>query len=105
MKFFMQALIFCFRNKKILSAIPCRLSLRRGHFLALAHTARLAASEVSGNSCAAAASKATARTAMVLADVFKRANQRAGELAEVAYQARTRGMTCEQAYEGLADTP
>jgi len=61
---------------------------------------RLAASEASGNSCAAAASKAATRAAMVLADVFKRADQRAGELAEVADQARARGMTCQQAYEG-----
>lgn len=63
--------------------------------------AQLAASEASGNSCTAAASKAAARAAMVLADVFKRADQRAGDLAEVADQARARGMTCEQAYDGL----
>lgn len=64
--------------------------------------ARLAASEASGNSCTAAASKAAARAAMVLADVLKRADQRAGELAEVADQARARGVTCEQAYDGLS---
>jgi len=63
--------------------------------------ARLAASEVSGNSCTAAASKAATRAAMVLADVLKRADQRAGDLAEAADQARARGMTCEQAYDGL----
>jgi hypothetical protein len=62
---------------------------------------RLAASEASGNSCTAAASKAAARAAMVLADVLKRADQRAGDLAEVADQARARGVTCEQAYDGL----
>jgi len=45
---------------------------------------------------------ALARAAMVLADVLKRADQRAGDLAEVADQARARGMTCEQAYEGIA---
>lgn len=54
---------------------------------------RLAASEASGNSCTAAASKAAARAAMVLADVLKRADQRAGELAEFADQARARGVT------------
>jgi len=64
--------------------------------------ARLAASEASGHSCTAAASQAAARAAAVLADVLKRADQRAGELAEVADQARARGMTCEQAYDGLA---
>ncbi|VVO86858.1 DUF2514 family protein [Pseudomonas fluorescens] len=63
---------------------------------------RLAASEASGDSCTAAASEAAAHAAMVLADVFKRADQRAGDLAEVADQARARGVTCEQAYEGIA---
>ena len=62
---------------------------------------RLAASEASGNSCTAAASKAATRAAMVLANVLKRADQRAGELAEAADQARARGVTCEQAYDGL----
>ncbi|MNI29519.1 hypothetical protein D3C81_429910 [compost metagenome] len=64
-------------------------------------TRRLAASEASGNSCTAAASKAATRAAMVLADVLKRADQRAGDLAEVADEARVRGMICEQAYDGL----
>jgi len=64
--------------------------------------ARLAASEASGNSCTAAASKAAARAAMVLADVLKRVDQRAGDLAEVADQARARGVTCEQAYYGVS---
>ncbi|WP_223535547.1 DUF2514 family protein [Pseudomonas sp. GL-B-16] len=63
---------------------------------------RLAASEAGGNSCTAAASKAATRAAMVLADVFKRADQRAGDLAEIADQARVRGLTCERAYDGLA---
>ncbi|VVP19402.1 hypothetical protein PS858_03727 [Pseudomonas fluorescens] len=62
---------------------------------------RLAASEASGNSCTAAASKAATRAAMVLADVLKRADERAGGLAEVADQARARGVTCEQAFDGL----
>jgi hypothetical protein len=62
---------------------------------------RLAASEASGNSCTAAASKAAARAAAVLADVFKRADQRAGGLAAIADQARARGLTCEQSYDGL----
>jgi hypothetical protein len=62
---------------------------------------RLAASEASGHSCTAAASQAAARFAAVLADVLKRADQRAGDLAAIADQARARGMTCEQAYDGL----
>jgi hypothetical protein len=63
--------------------------------------ARLATSETSGNSCTAAASKAATRAAMVLADVLKRADQRAGDLAEVADQARARGLTCETAFDKL----
>lgn len=65
-------------------------------------SARLAASEAGGNSCTAAASKTAARYAAVLADVFKRADQRAGDLAEVADQARARGMTCERSYSALS---
>ena len=63
---------------------------------------RLAASEAGGNSCTAAASQAAARAAAVLADVFKRADQRAGDLAAIADQARARGLTCEQAFDGIA---
>ncbi|WP_244168864.1 DUF2514 family protein [Pseudomonas saponiphila] len=55
-----------------------------------------------GNSCTAAASAAATRTALVLADVFKRADQRAGDLAADADQSRSRGVTCEQAYDGIA---
>jgi hypothetical protein len=62
---------------------------------------RLAASEASGNSCTAASSKAASRAAALLANVLKRADQRAGDLAEVADQARARGMTCERAYDGV----
>ncbi|WP_085716621.1 DUF2514 family protein [Pseudomonas sp. B28(2017)] len=62
---------------------------------------RLAASEASGNSCTAAASQAATRAAMVLADVLKRADQRAGDLAAVADQTRARGLTCEQAYYSI----
>nr|WP_092316300.1 DUF2514 family protein [Pseudomonas saponiphila] len=53
------------------------------------------------NSCTAAASQAAARAAMVLADLFKRADERAGQLAADADQSRSRGVTCEQAYDGL----
>ncbi|MDP9528476.1 DUF2514 family protein [Pseudomonas protegens] len=53
------------------------------------------------NSCTAAASQAATRTALVLAELFKRADQRAGDLAADADQSRSRGVTCEQAYDGL----
>jgi hypothetical protein len=62
---------------------------------------RLATSEASGHSCTSAASQAVARDAAMLADVLKRADQRAGDLAAIADQARARGVTCEQAYDGL----
>lgn len=62
---------------------------------------RLAASQASGNSCIAAASKAAARAAVVLADVLKRADQRAGDLANYADQSHVRGVTCEAAYGSL----
>ncbi|MCS3839373.1 hypothetical protein HNR03_003984 [Pseudomonas sp. JAI111] len=62
---------------------------------------RLAASEASGNSCTAAASKAAARAVLVLADVLKRADERAGDLAKFADQSHARGVTCEQAFDGL----
>ncbi|CAI8800109.1 DUF2514 domain-containing protein [Pseudomonas sp. IT-P74] len=62
---------------------------------------RLAASEASGNSCTAAASKAAARAAAVLADVLKRVDQRAGDLAAIADQTRARGLTCEAAYGAM----
>ena len=63
--------------------------------------ARLAASEASGYSCTAAASKAAARAALVLADVLKRVDERAGNLAIYADQSHGRGVTCEQAFDGL----
>lgn len=63
--------------------------------------ARLAASKASGNSCTAAASAAATRAVMVLAELFKRADERAGDLAADADQSRGRGVTCEQAYDGL----
>lgn len=62
---------------------------------------KLASSSRSLNSCTAAASKAAADTARVLADVFSMADSAAGVLAEAAEQARTRGLTCEKAYDSL----
>lgn len=62
---------------------------------------RLSTSQAGGHSCTAAASQAATRAVLVLADVFKRADQRAGDLAGYADQSRGRGMTCEQAFDGL----
>ncbi|WP_409303166.1 DUF2514 family protein [Pseudomonas sp. KCJK8993] len=55
----------------------------------------------SSNSCTAAASAAATRTALVFAELFKRADARAGDLAADADQSRSRGVTCEQAYDDL----
>lgn len=82
-------------------AVTARASADGVQFAADNLARRLAASEASGHSCTAAASQAAARAAAVLADVFKRADQRAGDLAAAADQARIRGLTCEQAYDGL----
>ncbi|WP_426102871.1 DUF2514 family protein [Pseudomonas sp. PSPC3-3] len=65
--------------------------------------ARLAASQAGGHSCTAAASQAATRAVLVLADVFKRADQRAGDLAGFADQSHGRGLTCERAYDGLME--
>lgn len=63
--------------------------------------ARLADSQASNSACTTAASKAAAEHARVLADVFKRADTRAGILAATADQARARGLACEAAYDGV----
>lgn len=63
--------------------------------------ARLASSQASLSACTTAAGKAAAESARVLADVFKRADTRAGKLAGVADQARARGLACEAAYDGV----
>lgn len=54
-------------------------------------------------SCTSAASQAASRAVMVLADVLKRADARAGDLAEHADQSRVRGLNCEAAYEGIVN--
>lgn len=64
--------------------------------------ARLAASQASGHSCTAATSAAATRAVMVLADVFKRADERAGDLAGYAQDSHARGVTCQKAYESIA---
>nr|MDH2558990.1 DUF2514 family protein [Pseudomonas sp. Hg5Tf] len=53
--------------------------------------ARRAESSASSHSCTAAASAAASRVALVLADVLKRADERAGNLAADADQSRGRG--------------
>ena len=64
-------------------------------------TASSATSQTGSHSCTTAASQAASRAVMVLAEVFKRADERAGGLAADADQSRGRGVTCERAYDGL----
>lgn len=66
-------------------------------------TGQLSAIEASSNTCAANAREAATRTALVLANVLKRADQRAGELAETSDQARIRGQTFEVIYQSMID--
>ncbi|CAK9889219.1 DUF2514 family protein [Pseudomonas fluorescens] len=65
--------------------------------------ARRLAAQARNHSCTAATSQTAARVAMVFADVFERADERAGDLAAVADQSRGRGVMCEQAYLSLGE--
>jgi len=64
--------------------------------------ARLAASQTRDHSCTPSASAAASRAVMVLADVFKRADERAGDLAGYADQSHARGVTCERAFDVIS---
>jgi predicted membrane-bound mannosyltransferase len=64
-------------------------------------TGKLSTSQASSDTCTANASHAAARAALVFAHVLKRADQRAGELAETADQTRARGLMCNGAYISL----
>lgn len=63
--------------------------------------AELADSQGRVSSCTTAASQAATKAAGVLADVLKRADQRAGILAATADQAIERGLSCEAAYGSI----
>ena len=62
---------------------------------------RISDSQASSNSGATSASQAATRAVVVLTDVFKRAENRAGQLAQEADKSRSRGVSCEQAFKGL----
>jgi len=63
--------------------------------------ARLAASERAHRAATASESAAGTTGSELLAELFRSADQRAGELAAIADQARIRGLTCEAAYYAL----
>lgn len=52
----------------------------------------------SANSCTVAERAAAATRELLLAELLKRADSRAGELAKTADEARTRGLACEAEY-------
>ncbi|MNJ44639.1 hypothetical protein D3C77_396960 [compost metagenome] len=59
------------------------------------------ASQCAGNSSAALGVQAAGQSAMVLADLLSRADERAGELAAAYDRARASGLACERAYLSL----
>lgn len=67
------------------------------------HVAALAAScgATASDPAAIAGSAPAAGAGLVLADLFRRADERSGQLAEYADQARIAGQACERAYESL----
>ena len=65
------------------------------------YAARVSAAEAGRDSCTAAASKAAAKHARVLAELLGEVDRLAGVYAEAADQARVRGLACEAAYDGI----
>lgn len=57
------------------------------------------------NTCTSAGSKATATDPGVLAELFRRTDERAQRLAEIADESRVRGLACEQMYDSLTKGP
>ncbi|UPY96278.1 DUF2514 domain-containing protein [Pectobacterium sp. 21LCBS03] len=62
---------------------------------------RLAESERARNTGTTSGSQTGTGGAIVLAELFRRADERAGELAEALDRSRIRGLTCERAYDSL----
>ncbi|PWC17141.1 DUF2514 domain-containing protein [Brenneria roseae subsp. roseae] len=66
---------------------------------------QFAASETGRISATAAAGAARTSTGILLADMLQRADDRAGELAAYADRARVAGLTCEQSYGAITNSP
>jgi hypothetical protein len=60
------------------------------------------AGDVSCDAGAAERSRSASRAAMVLSDLFQRADKRAGELARAYDGARIAGLACQRNYDGLS---
>jgi hypothetical protein len=80
-------------------AVAADLAGQRLHDSARALAGR--ASCPTGDPGIAQRSASATRAAMVLSDLFQRADQRAGELAKVYDAARIAGLACEAAYDSL----
>lgn len=62
---------------------------------------RLAERETCGDTAASGRGEAATGGTLLLADLFRRADERAGAMAAEADRARLRGNTCERAYDAL----
>ncbi len=69
----------------------------------LDHVAELEARAAAGDSCTAADRQAAGAAARMLADLQRRADERAGILAAYADEARIAGEACERAYDSLKE--
>ncbi|WP_407223882.1 DUF2514 family protein [Enterobacter roggenkampii] len=63
---------------------------------------QLARSETGRLSAIASERQARADTAVLLAELYRKSDERAGQLAQYADRARIRGLTCEKAYDSIA---
>lgn len=92
-------------EKKIALAESAANAADAAHDSVQQQAARLATKLADCNASASAErSKATAASAMVLAELFRRADQRAGELGRAYDKARVAGLTCEKSYQALLET-
>ena len=93
-------------EKAAASAAAAHLESRRLRTAADGLAARIETRQARRNSRASGSSEAATSARMVLTDLLKRVDRRAGSLAQEADASRSRGMTCEQAFKGaLSDAP
>lgn len=85
-------------------ANTARAAAGRLHHRAETLARRLADRERTCHSATPGAGQAAGSGAVLLADLFRRADERAGELAAAADEARTRGLACERSYDALSRT-
>lgn len=85
-------------------ASTARAAADRLHNSAEILARRLADRERTCQSAPPGAGQAAGSGAVLLAELFRSADERAGELAAAADEARTRGLACERAYDALSRT-